>query len=256
MYQEERRGAILSELQDRGRIAADDICTLFDVSRDTARRDLVQLEKEGQIIRTRGGALLPAAMEPVRSYAGRLQLVSQEKKRIGVRAAADILPGARLLLDASTTVQALAEALTSKPCSILTNSINQVDVLAANRAIDIELIGGTFHPEHRFLYGAAAVERLRSFYADQAYLGMVGISEHGLTLREEAEGRVKQAMMEQASEVILLADHTKFGHTDYYRCGGLEDIDVLITDRYPGRQMAGLLDDCGVTLIITEEESP
>lgn len=59
MFQEERMQLIVEHLRKHNRISADDIVALFDVSRDTARRDLIKLEEQDAIIRTRGGAILP-----------------------------------------------------------------------------------------------------------------------------------------------------------------------------------------------------
>lgn len=80
MYQEERLLSILDFLQKNKRISVEEICTMFHVSRDTARRDLVKLEVENSIIRTRGGAILPSIQEEIKNYSKRLETVSQEKR--------------------------------------------------------------------------------------------------------------------------------------------------------------------------------
>lgn len=80
MFQEERMQLIVEHLRKHNRISADDIVTLFDVSRDTARRDLIKLEEQDAIIRTRGGAILPPPPQEFRSYKDRLLDVSEEKE--------------------------------------------------------------------------------------------------------------------------------------------------------------------------------
>lgn len=82
MAQEQRLVDIVSYLNKHQKITVDEICTLFHVSRDTARRDLVKLEEEQAIIRTRGGALLPKIHRKVDNYHNRLKAVSEEKKRL------------------------------------------------------------------------------------------------------------------------------------------------------------------------------
>ncbi len=81
VYQEERLVAILDFLKQHNRITTEQICTLLQVSRDTARRDLVKLEEQNAIIRTRGGAILPTVHQKIQSYSGRLKTVSEEKIR-------------------------------------------------------------------------------------------------------------------------------------------------------------------------------
>ncbi|WP_435541451.1 DUF977 family protein, partial [Bacillus paralicheniformis] len=83
MYQEERLISIIDYLKEHKRISVEQICSLFGVSRDTARRDLVKLQEQGAIIRTRGGAILPTVHDEVKDYSGRLGMVSEEKSMIG-----------------------------------------------------------------------------------------------------------------------------------------------------------------------------
>lgn len=80
MFQEERMQLIIEHLRKHNRISADDIVSLFDVSRDTARRDLIKLEEQDAIIRTRGGAILPVPPDERRSYKDRLLHISDEKE--------------------------------------------------------------------------------------------------------------------------------------------------------------------------------
>ncbi|MCR6109803.1 DeoR/GlpR transcriptional regulator [Bacillus sp. A301a_S52] len=253
MYQEERLIAIISYLKQHKRISVEQICTLFDVSRDTARRDLVKLEEEKSIVRTRGGALLPSHVE-LKPYLSRLETVSEEKKKIGKLAASLIYEGDRVILDTSTTVQACAEQLDNINCTVITNSINQADVLSNKSNINIQLLGGTLEKDHRFLYGASVVNKLSEYYADKAFIGVIGISEEGLTIAHEEDGVVMRKMMQQAKQVIVLADHTKLGNTDFFKYAHLSDVDLLITDKIPPKPFSELLQQYDVELLTADEE--
>src|SRR5690625_8007105 len=90
-------------LRKHKRISVEQICSLFQVSRDTARRDIVKLEKEKSIIRTRGEAILPAIHHVVENYSSRLKIVSEEKEIIWRKASSLIHPDERQMLDRSTT---------------------------------------------------------------------------------------------------------------------------------------------------------
>ncbi|PWW29710.1 DeoR family transcriptional regulator [Cytobacillus oceanisediminis] len=252
MYQEERLIAILNYLENNKRISADQICTLFDVSRDTARRDLVRLEEDQKIVRTRGGAILPTPRHEIKDYANRLKMVSSEKKRIGQRAASLIHDGERIILDTSTTVQACAENMGEIPCTVMTNSINQAEILSSNPNADILLLGGMLQKEHRFLYGSSVIEKLSQYKVDKAFIGVVGLSGSGLTLAHEEDGMVKRKMISQADQVIVLADHTKIGVTEFFRFAELSDIDLLITDKMPDKAFIDILQRFNVELLIAE----
>ncbi|WP_209121252.1 DeoR/GlpR family DNA-binding transcription regulator [Alkalihalobacillus sp. BA299] len=254
MYQEERLVAILEFLKKNQRISVEQICSLFDISRDTARRDLVRLEEEKSIVRTRGGAILPSVHDEIKNYSNRLKIVSEEKKIIGKKAASLIYPGDRVILDASTTVQSCAEHIENMDCTVITNSINQAEVLSSNPAVNIQLLGGTLEKEHRYLYGSSVVEKLAKYLVDKAFIGVVGISENGLTIAHEEDGLVKRKMIQQAKQVIVLADHTKLGNTDFFRFADLHDIDLLITDQTPPKVFRDLLDKHHVELLTADLE--
>lgn len=250
MYQEERLLAILTYLKEHKRITVEDICTILEVSRDTARRDLVRLEEEGRIIRTRGGALLPAEHQIVKDYNYRLQVVSSEKQVIGEKAATFIKEGDAVILDASTTVQACAEQIENTECTIITNSINSAEILSKHPLVSIHLLGGELHKKHRYLFGSQAIEKLSQYNANKAFIGAVGISEMGLTSAHEEDGMLKKKMIQQAKQVIVLADHTKFGVNGFFNYGSLQDIDVLITDQMPSSEFLELLQENSVELVI------
>ncbi|MCA0984866.1 DeoR/GlpR family DNA-binding transcription regulator [Halobacillus yeomjeoni] len=252
MYQEERIIGILQFLKDHRRISVEQICEKFNVSRDTARRDLVKLEDRKAIVRTRGGAILPSSHNQVKNYSHRLKTVSSEKQRIGKEAATMIHDGDRIILDTSTTVQACANHMGAIDCTVITNSIHQAESLSNKEHVNIQLLGGQLEKEHRFLYGTSVIERLKKFNVDKAFIGVVGISDKGLTIAHEEDGMVKRNMMEQASEVIVLADHTKFGTTEFFQFASLDDVDVIITDKALDYQYQKLMDDHHVQLIVTE----
>ncbi|RWZ54700.1 DeoR/GlpR transcriptional regulator [Halobacillus fulvus] len=254
MYQEERLIEIIQYLHEHHRISVEQICKRFDVSRDTARRDLVKLEEQQAIIRTRGGAILPSSHKEVKDYTHRLRTVSDEKKRIGAKAASLIREGDRVILDTSTTVQACSNQWPETKGTVVTNSIHQAEILSSHPSLDLQLLGGSLQKEHGFLYGTATIERLKHYNVDKAFIGVVGLSEKGLTIAHEEDGMVKKTMIDQAEQVIVLADHTKFGVTEFFRFADLEDVDIVITDRAPDEAFQKWLEDHGVELLVTEEE--
>jgi len=254
MFQEERLVAIVDFLKMNKRISVEQICALFDVSRDTARRDLVRLEEEKRIVRTRGGAILPSEHQEVKDYSNRLKIVSEEKSSIGKVAASLIYPNDRVILDVSTTVQSCAEHIKNINCTVITNSINQAEILSSKSEIDIQLLGGKLQKEHKFLYGTSVIEKLSEYHVDKAFIGVAGISERGLTIALEEDGMVKRKMIQQANQVIVLADHTKLRKTHFFKFTDLQDIDLLITDKTPEKSYLDLLRKYDVELLIASQE--
>lgn len=233
VFQEERLERIVEYINKHKRISVEDICSIYDVSRDTARRDLVKLEEQKRIIRTHGGALLSNIQKDIMNYRERLQYVMEEKKSIGKIAASLIENGDKIILDSSTTVQACAEFMDLEDCTVITNSINQAEILSAKRGIDIHLLGGDLNKEQLFLYGPQVIASLSQYIVDKAFIGVFGITPKGITTSLEDDGHVVRKMIEQAEEVIVLADHTKFGRNGYFKYAELAEIDLIITDQLP-----------------------
>lgn len=255
MYQEERMLSILDYLKANERISVEKICELFNVSRDTARRDLVKLEEEGAVTRTRGGAVLPQLRHEIKSYQDRLALVSNEKQLIGQVASDYVKSGDIVILDASTTVQACAEYLIDKQAVIVTNSIHQADILSSGENLDIHLLGGKLEKEHFFLYGSSVVEKVSFYNSDIAFIGVVGITEQGLTIAHEEDGMVKRSMIKQAKYVIVLADATKFHKSEFFTFAKLEEVDLIITDEMPDTYFQQVLARNNVDIVVATNEN-
>ncbi|MBP1154592.1 MULTISPECIES: DeoR/GlpR family DNA-binding transcription regulator [unclassified Paenibacillus] len=255
MYQEERLIAILEYIRQHQRISVEDICELFQVSRDTARRDIVKLEEQGQILRTRGGAIWRGLNKDVSGYGDRLQEEPAVKRAIGRLAASLVQTGDYLFMDASTTVMNAAAELRTDGHVVVTNSIDIAGILSQKPGITVHLLGGVVDSRHRFIYGARTLEMLRDYQADKLIIGTSGITPDGLTNPFEEEGYVMKEMMKRSDQVIVLADHTKFGLRQFYRVAGLESIDILITDREPEYAMKEALLRHDINIMITKGEN-
>lgn len=235
MYQEERLQGIMQYLHEHPRIHIETICELFDVSRDTARRDMIKLEEQGSILRTRGGAILPTLSAKVANYGERLhnEATTAAKKTIGRYAASLLHDGDYLLLNASTTVLGFAESIRTQGHVVVTNSIDIAGSLTQKEKVSVHLLGGQLHPEHRYIYGARALEMLSDYHVHKLFLGTCGITQEGLMNPYEEEAFIVKEMLRRADQIIVLADHTKFGKRQFHRIAGLDRIDMLITDQEP-----------------------
>ncbi|KKX54064.1 MULTISPECIES: DeoR/GlpR family DNA-binding transcription regulator [Brevibacillus] len=241
MYQEERLMAILRYLEQHERIGVQDIVEQFKVSRDTARRDILKLEEQGSIVRTRGGAILPGSARQIRSYQERLQLESEGKRAIGMLGARFIQDRESVMMDASTTVRFAAEKMESKDNVVITNSIDIAAVLADKGNVSVKLLGGDLDLENRYVYGPRAVQMLSDFHVNKLFIGACGITVHGLFSWSEEDGLILREMMRRADAIYVLADHSKFGVQLLYRVAGLERIDVVITDEEPAEEIQDAL---------------
>lgn len=250
MYQEERLENILKFLEKNKRLCVEDICELNNVSRDTARRDLVSLEKKSQIIRTHGGAIIKDSKEEIKKYNERLKNHSQVKEKIAKFSLTLINENDVLFMDTSTTVQCLAEFLDDKKCTIITSSINIADVVTKYREVELHLLGGKLHHEHRFLYGSATMDMISNYFVDKAFIGALEISSAGITVINEEDAAVKRKMVEQSKKAIVLVDSSKRNKTGYFKICNLKEIDLIITEKEFDENLMKVLYENNVEVMI------
>lgn len=234
MYAEERHQAIAELVASRGRVAVTELATHFDVTTETVRRDLSQLERLRLLRRVHGGAVSMRSLTMLEAQLeDRDQVNASEKERIA-RAAVDLLPegGCTLLLDAGSTTARLAALLpTSDPWTVITHAVPIAAQLAPLAHVELHLLPGRVRTATQAAVGHSTVAAIGELRADLAFVGTNGISvQHGLSTPDPEEAATKRALVESAQRVITLADASKVGQERTVRFAALEDIDVLVTD--------------------------
>ena len=133
-----RQQQILTLLTARGYTNVTELAARFNVTTETIRRDLNELEKQNLVNRIHGGAIAAAKRTPELEYQNRGQFLIQEKKEIA-RCAADLInDGETVIILSGTTTLAMAEFLLQKKnLTVITNSVLLCAELAATQ--DIEL---------------------------------------------------------------------------------------------------------------------
>lgn len=254
MYQEERLLNILAYLNQHHAMSVNDICTQFNVSRDTARRDIVSLVQEGVVIRTHGGVALPALQKEIASYQERLIDETDSKIMIGKQAAKLIKDYETVILDVSTTVQAVAEHISAKHITAVTHSIDIVGILSGREDLQVYMLGGYLHAKKRLLYGPSVIEKLSEMRADKAFIGASAIGPDGLYFPDEEDVRVKKEMARRSDQTIVVADFTKFSSKSVYRLD-FDFVDILITDQEVPHEIREVLDQKNITIVQCEANS-
>lgn len=250
MYQEERQLKILDYLNENINMSVHDICELLDVSRDTARRDILKLIEKGAAIRTHGGISLPVIRNTIEAYKERVLKYSTEKKDIANKALEFINEKEHYYFDVSTTVCYLAE-LIDKKITVVTHSLDNIQILSENHKVNICSTGGAFNKNNRFFYGDDAKTYIENRFFDVAFLGAGAIMQDGVYLIDEEDAVIKQTVIRRARKVIVLADSKKFNILSYYKGVSWDQIDVIITDKNPPAIFLDIIEDNNIQLIIT-----
>ena len=228
MGRAERTSYILDRLAVDGEVSVSDLAGALEVSPVTIRTTLKELEDEGYLIRTHGGAK-PTAYRNIRL---RQNDRLDEKERIARTAAAMIRDDDRVMIEAGTTCSLVVKFLTGKRgVQVVTNSLLVFQNSRSNPNIDVTLTGGRYHAETESLVGPVAERTINSFNARLVFLGTDGFGvERGLTTQLAEGGHVGTLMRARAEETWLLADSSKYGRAGFVSFMGIEDVTGIITD--------------------------
>lgn len=232
MFAEERQRAIVARAQANGRVDVAALAEEFGVTAETIRRDLGGLERAGLLRRVHGGAIVAVQLpfEPDMSRRG--DTMGTEKERIA-KAALALLPAeGAIFIESGSTTGRLAELLPAEnSLTVVTNSVAIALTLTRWPELTVMTVGGRVRRRTHTEVDDWALRNLQSLRVDVAFLGTNGISvKHGLSTPDPAEAAVKRAALGVARRRVLLVDHTKYGNESVLRYGGLDDIDVLVTD--------------------------
>lgn len=233
MHTTRRQQEILDRVQRHGSVTVDELAEAFDVTPQTVRRDINALCELGRLRRFHGGAALPTNSVENLEYPQRRIMNPEGKQRIAELVAAHIPARSSLFINLGTTTEAVAHALRRhREMRVITNSLNVASLLCEQPGFDVIITGGQVRGRDHGVVGAETADFIRQFKVDYGVIGVSGIDEDGTLLDYDyREVRVAQAIIENARQVLLVADHSKFTRTPSVRLAHLSDIDILFTDQ-------------------------
>ncbi len=208
----------------------------FGVSPATIRRDLAQLDRQGLIERAHGGATprrhgrFPGVPEP--PMLSRSMSRVKEKRAIGKAAAVYVNDGDVVYISGGSTTAEIVPYLAGyRDLTVATNALNIASLLAAHPEMTVIIVGGTLRHSEMSMLGALTEDALRNLRADKLFMGSPAVHpEHGFSADDMTEVQSDRNIMAIASEINVLADHTKFGCIATMRQAPITGVQRLVTD--------------------------
>ena len=235
--QQLRFTAILTSLQQTGRVLVDSLSEQLEVSVVTIRRDLDALEQKGLLRRVHGGAVSiePLFYEPFRrdqSFMAQLERAADEKRRIGRAAAALITPGETIALTPGTTTTEVIRGLPMNyNITVVTNTVNVAMELSNRKDVYVFVTGGHLHGEWFSLVGSAALKSLENMLINTMFIGADGMdASWGASCFNADEAELNSTMMRLARRRVAVIDSEKLGVVANWRICKANELNVLITD--------------------------
>lgn len=253
MLKEDRIKEIENYVIKNESVSLDKLCSMFDVSKNTIRRDIAELEKKDTIKKVYGGITLNNKMTTIPfqereiKNKGAKQIIAKEASKL-------VNDGDIIFIDSGTTTMHMIPYLANKRnLTIITNNVNVLVKSFPFRNLNVLATGGSLYRKTNSIIGIEAVDFLRNYNISKCFMASTGVSiEKGVTNSSPLEFEIKRSVINQSNEVILLVDHSKFEKVSLMTYCDLSDIDIFITDKPVEKNYENFFLENDVELIITD----
>lgn len=254
LFVTERRETIMNLLKKYKRMTVKELASQIDVSEATLRTDLNEMESNGLLIRTHGGAILKDEDHSTK-FSVRAQKNRKEKIKIAKEAFKYIVEKQCILLDASSTALELARLLKKQefPLTVVTSGVLTAMELNENPNLTVIVIGGVLTKQSTSIEGTLGLDILNHINIDTMFTSGNGFSiESGLTDFNFYEVELKKQLVEKANKLISLVDSSKINVNSSSEFASIDQIDKLITDKPVSETFTRKLNEKNIELIIAK----
>lgn len=234
MNQTQRLSEIIEILGAQKTCQISDLAQKFDVSEETIRRDIRVLEGKNLVYKVHGGVKLPENVFES-PYIIRLNENSEAKRKVADHAAKLVKDGMSVLIDSGTTSFWLARALSHvKNMTIITNALEVARELKWRNNNRIFFAGGEINSDYCSSFGMETIDFMRKFTPEIAFLSIGAIDlKNGLMDYYLPEADLKRAIVPLARQTVILADQTKFKRPGLIHVLAFDQINRIVTDKWP-----------------------
>lgn len=257
MHATERERLILAAMAQSGFVSYRELEAAMDASPATIRRDLTRLESAGHLIRLHGGAKLVEAKEnaPDQHLVGTPfdESITQNraaKRAIGKAAAALCASGEGIMIDGGSTTFHMCPHLAGLDCQVLTNSLHIVNALLPQPGTRILLPSGSIFREQNIILAPNGEDSMPRFHAPKLFMGAAAVGAQGVMQADVVLVAAERRLIDRAEQVILLVDSSKFASTSGAIVCGLDEVDIVISDKGISDAARAMVAAAGPRLII------
>ncbi|MGL4630401.1 MAG: DeoR/GlpR family DNA-binding transcription regulator [Leadbetterella sp.] len=231
MLKQERQNRILDYLAKAKKLNYTDLSQYLDVSYDSIRRDVIELQDKGLLKKVHGGVVSNSYLKMITGQSNEV-LKSRDLETIIEKSLTLLKNNQTLLLDGGTTNFFFAEQIPKDlNLTIVTNSLPLAMALNDHDNIHIILLSGSYFKRYQITLGIETMRQIKGFHVDMYFMGFNGIdAEKGVTLRYYEESQLKKQMIESADRVICGVISEKIGLVESYQICDYHKLDTIITN--------------------------
>jgi DeoR family transcriptional regulator, myo-inositol catabolism operon repressor len=232
-------------------VSLDELVQVFEVSKNTIRRDVQELVDQRIITKVYGGVEVNHAT--LESFNLRQTRYQKQKETIAKAAANYVEDGDIIYIDTGTTSLGMVEYLQNKQITIITNNLDFIVSALPFQNLHVLSIGGVLDRKTKSFASFKDMEMLKSYNIKKAFMASTGISiSNGVTHSSPLESEIKQAIVKKSIEVYLMVDQYKFDKYALMTYCGLDEIDYIITDALPSEKYQEFAKKHDIQLVIAE----
>lgn len=230
------------------RIEVSKLSEMLGVSQVTIRKDLKKLEEKGLLIREHGFAIMSSS-DDIRS---RLTHNYDIKFKIAKKAAETVKDGETIMIESGSSCALLAEEIAKKKSNvtIITNSFFIADYIKKLN-VKVVLLGGDYQEESQVTVGPLTRMCAGNFHVNKLFVGTDGYDRvTGFTGKDLQRTETVKAMAENADNIIILTDSSKFLGRGVVSQFEPSEISMLVTDKEIPQDILKDLKDNNVDVVM------
>ena len=253
----ERKQEIYDLIKKNHKVVVSELSLQLNVTEETIRRDLKELESRGLVTRSHGGAILREERMPNLPFTER-EVINFEAKSIIAHIAQELIKdGMTIMVDTSTTAKFIVSGIDSnKKVTIITNSYMLINELSTKSNLRIIATGGECFVRYKAYVGRDAINTIHQYNADLGILGCNALAkDRGLVESNAEESDVKLAMAEHSLKTLICADHSKFDKYSTINTLKFNELDYFVTDVRPDQSWLDLFNKFNIKALFDESSN-
>jgi len=246
-----RQDNILAALERNPALRVFQIAEEFEVSTETVRRDLAELESTGRLSRTYGGAIKNSSrFEPALNE--RLSLNVSARRAIALEAVSHCATEEALLLGGGATMVQFARALREVPrrITVVTSAYPIAVELSSSPTIEVIMLPGLFDSQEHMTVGPDTLRAMDRYKVRTTIIGASGLNAEGVSEALLMAGEVYAAMVQKSEQAVVRADSDKFDKRALVLISDWNPSMTLITNAAPQGKLSAALERGGTKVIV------
>lgn len=223
---------ISNYIREHENASIDTLCSIFNVSKNTIRRDIAELEEKGIIKKVYGGITLNIDEKDTIPFNQR-EIKNKDIKVVLAELASNLVEDNDIIFidSGTTTVHMIPFLANRRNLTIITNNLNVLVMSLDYPNLNVLSTGGSLFREANSFIGIEAIHFLNNYNIGKAFMASTGVSiSNGITNSSSFEYQIKKTVVQKSNKIIVLADSSKLDVASLMTYCDLKDIDALVTD--------------------------